>query len=59
MKILVAEDNSTSMILLKKTLEKWGYEVLTAEDGIKAWNMFQYNHVDIVITDWMMPRWTV
>jgi sigma-B regulation protein RsbU (phosphoserine phosphatase) len=55
MKILIAEDDPISMKLLQKTLNKWGYEVFTAEDGLKAWNMFQDMEFDIVITDWMMP----
>ncbi len=33
-----------------------GYEVIEAEDGAKAWELFQTEHVDLVITDIEMPR---
>ncbi|MDY6855394.1 MAG: SpoIIE family protein phosphatase [Thermodesulfobacteriota bacterium] len=55
MKILIAEDDPVSMKLLQRTIVKWEHEVYTAEDGLKAWKMFQDVEFDIVITDWMMP----
>ncbi len=56
MKILIAEDNPVSRRLLEKILEKDGHEVLSAEDGLKAFELFQKNKVSMVISDWMMPR---
>ena len=56
MNILIAEDDPVSMGFLKKILEKWDYSVLTAEDGLKALDVFKNNHIDMVITDWMMPK---
>ncbi len=56
MKILIAEDNPVSRRLLEKILEKDGHEVLSAEDGLKAFELFQKNEVSMVISDWMMPR---
>lgn len=55
MKILVAEDNVVSQNILEKILEKSGHEVMTAENGLKAWELLQRNSVRMVITDWMMP----
>ena len=57
MRILIAEDDNISRIILKKAVEKFGHECLAAEDGEKAWEIFQKNpeEVDVVISDWMMP----
>ena len=55
MEILIAEDNAVSRNLLKKALVKQGHMVLAAEDGIKAWELFQKNNVNMVITNWIMP----
>ncbi|OEU71877.1 MAG: hypothetical protein BA864_11110, partial [Desulfuromonadales bacterium C00003093] len=32
-----------------------GHRVLAAENGIKAWELFQQNDIEMVITDWIMP----
>ena len=56
MKVLIAEDDAISRTILKKSVEKFGHECLTAEDGESAWKLFQENtEVDVVISDWMMP----
>ena len=56
MRILIAEDDPVSRRILAATVEKLGHEVLRAEDGVEAWDLFQTQPVDVVITDWMMPR---
>ena len=56
MKILIAEDDPVSRSLLQKILEKKGHEVLSADDGIKAWELFKKRGPGMVITDWMMPQ---
>jgi PAS domain S-box-containing protein len=55
MEILIAEDNAVSRNLLKKVLANQGHRVLAAENGIKAWELFQQNDIEMVITDWIMP----
>ena len=54
-KILVAEDDFISRRLLQKTLEDWGYEVVTANNGQEAWDIFQGSDILFVIADWIMP----
>jgi two-component system, cell cycle response regulator len=55
-KILIAEDDAISRMILKKAVEKFGHECLVAEDGEKAWELFQNTpEVDVVISDRMMP----
>ena len=56
MEILIAEDDAVSRMLLEKVLVKLGYKVLAAENGLKAWKLFQQNRVSMVITDWIMPE---
>jgi len=54
--ILIAEDNAVTRMLLKKTLIKEGHEVVSVENGQKAFDLFQERFFPIVLTDWMMPE---
>ena len=54
--VLIAEDDPVSRKLLEKTLSKEGYDVVTAENGRKAFETFEERFFPIVITDWMMPE---
>ncbi|MFQ5628948.1 MAG: PP2C family protein-serine/threonine phosphatase [bacterium] len=56
MRILIAEDDSTSRLILKRSLEKWGHEVIATKDGAEAWEILQKEPIRFVITDWMMPE---
>ncbi len=56
MKILLAEDSATTRQLLAGQLQKWGYDVLEAVDGVDAWELFGHHEVSLVLTDWQMPR---
>src|SRR5438445_12053356 len=55
MKVLIAEDDPISRHLLQRTLEQWGYEVVTANDGEEAWRLFEPADFPLVISDWVMP----
>ena len=56
MKVLIAEDDATSRVILQKSVEKFGHECLVSEDGEKAWKLFHKTpEVNVVISDWMMP----
>ncbi|MBK7349361.1 MAG: response regulator [Gemmatimonadetes bacterium] len=56
MRILIAEDDTTSRLVLERTLKKLGYGVLAARDGAEAWQLYEQERPPVVITDWMMPR---
>ena len=56
MKVLLAEDDPGSRRLVNVHLSAAGYEVIEAEDGQLAWELFQRETFQIVITDWMMPK---
>ena len=56
MKVLIAEDELILRMIIQEALESFGYECLLAEDGEKAWELFQSTQdVDVIISDWMMP----
>ena len=56
MKILIVEDDPGSRRLVTLRLTAAGHEVVEAEDGQVAWELFQREPFQMVITDWMMPR---
>lgn len=59
MKILIADDNPLDLSILKLTLEKWGYDVLTATDGREALSKLSGDDPPtLAILDWMMPELT-
>ncbi len=55
MKILIAEDDLTSRLVLGATLKKLGHEVTAAGDGQQAWDALAGEHFPVLISDWMMP----
>ena len=56
MKVLIAEDNAVYRVMLEKNLKKWGYDVVVAEDGERAWEILQQDDAPrLVILDWQMP----
>lgn len=52
----MAEDEEILRDLLRKSLNRSGYEVLTAENGRVALDTLKTNHVDLVLLDIMMPQ---
>ena len=55
LKILVVEDDIHIKNIIAKNLEKHGYEVFQSENGRDALVIFENNHIDLIITDIMMP----
>lgn len=56
MKILIADDDRISLLLLQRILEKEGYEAIAASDGEEAWEKYKRNSVPMTLLDWMMPK---
>jgi signal transduction histidine kinase len=56
MKVLIAEDDPISRLLLQGHLQKWGHEVTAATTGAEAWRLFQEAAYPLVVSDWMMPE---
>ena len=55
MRILIADDDATSRMVLKATASKLGHECLDAQDGSSAWDVLSSDEIDVLLTDWMMP----
>jgi DNA-binding response OmpR family regulator len=59
MKILVAEDDPVARRILAVTLERLGWDVVTAKDGNAAWQVFEAmrgsDAPELAVLDWMMP----
>lgn len=56
MKVLFAEDELTSRIILSAMLRKWGLEPVVVENGEQAWDLLQQPEApQLVILDWNMP----
>ncbi len=56
MRILIVDDDNDIIILLSKILHKWGHDVITAFNGVEAWEILQSEQIGFVISDWMMPK---
>ncbi|MBW2655642.1 MAG: diguanylate cyclase [Deltaproteobacteria bacterium] len=57
MKILIAEDDITSRIMLASVLKKWGFTLVLACDGKEAWDVMQSKDAPrLAILDWQMPE---
>jgi len=54
-RVLVAEDDEFARELLKSLLEIGGHEVVVAEDGAQAWDLFCKSPCRLVLSDWKMP----
>jgi two-component system chemotaxis response regulator CheY len=57
MRVLIAEDDAVSRLILRRAVETLGHECLVAVDGDEAWERYRQGEgdVDVVISDWMMP----
>ncbi len=53
--ILVVDDDRSIRFFVKEALELNHYTVYTAKDGKEALDIFDNNHIDLVIVDIMMP----
>lgn len=54
--ILVVEDDRHTRLLMQTILEDAGYQAFTAEDGQKALDVMDSQHIDLIIMDIMMPN---
>ncbi len=56
MKVLLADDEPTTLLTLRHLVGQWGYEVLTAADGDRAWEILTRDTPPaMAVLDWMMP----
>src|SRR5436309_2226018 len=55
MKILVVDDQKPIQIFLKEVLQSHGYEVVTADDGASALEVYRVHRPAFTLTDISMP----
>jgi PAS domain S-box-containing protein len=55
-KVLLAEDNPINMIVAKRFLQKWHIEIIEAENGVKAVDLFYRHQPDLLLIDLEMPE---
>jgi two-component system cell cycle response regulator len=57
MKILIAEDDPTSRIILIAIVSEWGYEPIPVADGEQALSILQTDDAPrLLLLDWEMPK---
>jgi DNA-binding response OmpR family regulator len=55
MKVLIADDDDVTRLLLRSALTKLGHEVHQANNGGDAWDAWSAGDFSIIVSDWMMP----
>jgi two-component system chemotaxis response regulator CheY len=59
LKVLVVDDFATMRRIIKNVLKQLGFtQILEADDGTSALEVLKENQVDLIISDWNMPRMT-
>ena len=53
--VLIVDDDPTILELLAQGFDMFGCTVLTAENGLEAWKIFNSQNIDVVLTDIRMP----
>ncbi|NOX34431.1 MAG: response regulator [Deltaproteobacteria bacterium] len=58
-KILIVDDFATMRRILKNILKQLGFKNLVeADDGTSAWEVLEGQSIDLIISDWNMPKMT-
>jgi two-component system, HptB-dependent secretion and biofilm response regulator len=56
MDILIADDNNTDRLILKRILEKLGHTIFAANDGLEAVRLFKTKYPKLIFMDALMPH---
>jgi len=56
MRVLVADDDRTTTMILAAALRRWNCVVTEVADGAAAWAHLTTERPDLAILDWMMPQ---
>ena len=55
MRILIADDDATSRVVLDGHRDQAGPRVPGRDRRIEAWELLSAEEIDVLLTDWMMP----
>jgi len=56
MHILIVEDELGIVQFLQQGLQEEGYQITTANDGSKGFELLQNQKFDLILLDWMLPK---
>jgi DNA-binding response OmpR family regulator len=56
MHILIVEDEVGIVQFLKQGLQEEGYQITTADDGSKGFELVREQKFDLILLDWMLPK---
>ena len=54
--ILVAEDDLLTRMTLERSVVQWGYQLISAADGVSARELLRTRKIDVCLLDWDLPR---
>lgn len=54
--VLVVDDDAVSRIMLRRSLELYGYQVIEADDGEQCLAIVDHQRPDLIVLDGVMPR---
>lgn len=54
--ILIVDDEADIIAIVKRYLEREGYEIYIASNGFEALKIYKAHQIDLIITDIMMPK---
>lgn len=54
-KVLIVDDSPAQIFILKKLVEDWGHETLTAENGDQALEIARQELPNVILMDIVMP----
>lgn len=54
--ILVVDDEPTTRLLLRVAMQKEGFQVIEASDGLECLERYRQHHPEIVLMDAVMPN---
>ena len=54
--VLLVEDDFSLLDMFRRTLERAGFEVITATHGVTALSLFGEMAIDVVVTDIQLPQ---
>jgi len=57
-KILIVDDSPDTLEMLERKVSSRGFHAITASDAMKAVDILSTTHIDLVLTDYKMPKVT-
>ncbi|MBI3927957.1 MAG: response regulator [Armatimonadetes bacterium] len=55
LRVLIVEDEPVTRMMVEQCIKDLGHEAMVTEDAEQAWDLFQQQPVDVVVSDWVMP----